>query len=52
MSTADAYAFCEKLDRGIEIGPITQDEQNDLDAYIAATAGLTALHIEKFVVVH
>lgn len=41
------HSMTETIDRGGELGVVPTEIQPDLDAYVAATAPLTALHIEQ-----
>lgn len=44
------HALTEQHDRGLDIGPLPESVQRDLDAYVRATQHLTARHIERFCV--
>jgi len=44
------HAITETYDRGNEVGPLPDDAQADLNAYIAATKGFKPIHIEQFMV--
>lgn len=44
------HAITETHDRGLDVGSLPEQAQQDLDAYIAATADLSAVHIEQFMV--
>lgn len=44
------HAYTDRLDRGQPLGKVPKEYQKHLKAYEAATAALTAVHIEKFVV--
>lgn len=44
------HALTERLDRGLDLGPMPTEAERDIRAYERATASLTALHIERFLV--
>lgn len=45
------HAYVERINRGVvDLGPVPTEYQRHLDAYRAATAGFTPLHVERFVV--
>ncbi len=44
------HAFTDRIDRGQPLGKVPKEYQRHLRAYEAATADLTAVHIERFVV--
>lgn len=44
------HAYTDRIDRGQPLGKVPKEYQKHLRAYEAATAKLTAVHIEKFVV--
>ncbi len=44
------HKLAELHDRGQPVGTIPGDYQRDLDAYVAATACLTHIHVEQFMV--
>lgn len=44
------HALTERLDRGLELGPMPADAERDVRAYERATSALTALYIERFLV--
>lgn len=44
------HAFTDRIDRGQPLGRVPKEYQRHLKAYEAATADLTAVHIERFLV--
>src|SRR5215216_4144043 len=44
------HAFTDRIDRGQPLGKVPREYQKHLRAYEAATADLTAVHIERFLV--
>jgi hypothetical protein len=44
------HALTQRIDAGLDIGPVPGEYQRDLDAYAAATAELKVLHSETFTV--
>ena len=44
------HSLTEQVDRGETLGPVPESAQADLDAYMKATAPLTAVHIEQMAV--
>lgn len=44
------HAFTDRIDRGQTLGKVPKEYQRHLKAYESATADLTAVHIERFVV--
>lgn len=44
------HALTQRIDAGLDVGPVPGDYQRDLDAYARATSCLTVLHAETFTV--